>query len=185
MQQSVGTQSNLLRRTRPKSSARQFRAPLHMLAAGRCCEPLAYLPGLAQCYHWTIICFVGRAESCTVLGRDSHCVLRAEKMKRVVLSAMERAADDKVKTLLRECTAVADCWTDSAVRPYLGVAAHFIDNEWNLRSCCLDLMRLPTSHTAANFGHCDVQRCGQVRWQTSVCLGRCRGWGPRGAKFGH
>lgn len=53
----------------------------------------------------------------------------------------------KIKTILSFCISF-DGWSSSAVRGYLGLIAHGIDDSWNLQSFLLALRRITQSETA-------------------------------------
>lgn len=44
-----------------------------------------------------------------------------------------------------------DCWTSVANMPYIGITAHFIDENWILRSCCLACRKMTEDHTGENI----------------------------------
>jgi zinc finger BED domain-containing protein 1 (E3 SUMO-protein ligase ZBED1) len=67
---------------------------------------------------------------------------------------MELVVNQKVREVFKpRCSAAitADCWTDAARRPYLGVTGHYIDNNWNLCNCTFGLMYLPGSHSGTKL----------------------------------
>jgi hypothetical protein len=44
-----------------------------------------------------------------------------------------------------------DCWTSPNMIAFMGVTAHYIDNEWNLQACTIDFMNLPGSHSGSTL----------------------------------
>ena len=61
---------------------------------------------------------------------------------------------DKVLTELKDVQYYADTtdlWTSVANHPYLSFTVHFIDQQWNLCSCCLDTAPLFDDHTGQNI----------------------------------
>ena len=61
---------------------------------------------------------------------------------------------DKVLTELKDVQYYAgttDLWTSVANHPYLSFTVHFIDQQWNLCSCCLDTAPLFDDHTGQNI----------------------------------
>ena len=42
-------------------------------------------------------------------------------------------------------------WSSYTGEPYLSYTVHFLDNEWKLKSHCLQALYLPEDHTADNI----------------------------------
>jgi hypothetical protein len=70
---------------------------------------------------------------------------------------VDRFYDDKraeVEKALERATAIAvttDCWTSLAKHGYMTVTAHFMRNDWVMRSYVLDTVEVPGKHTAENL----------------------------------
>ena len=68
----------------------------------------------------------------------------------------------KVSAELDPCPALAittDGWTSSATESYVTLRAHFIDDNWKMRSLGLQTRHCPDSHTAENLRYifCSLQ----------------------------
>ena len=48
-------------------------------------------------------------------------------------------------------SATTDMWSSYTGEPYLSYTVHFLDNEWKLKSHCLQALYLPEDHTADNI----------------------------------
>ena len=48
-------------------------------------------------------------------------------------------------------TATTDLWTTCNSHPYLSYTVHFIDDDWQLQSLCLDTVPLFENHTGENI----------------------------------
>lgn len=63
-----------------------------------------------------------------------------------------------VKEIIREelskseaISLTADCWTSPSQHPYMSITAHFTDQNWNLKSYCLECCSLNIEHIANNL----------------------------------
>ena len=48
-------------------------------------------------------------------------------------------------------SATTDLWSSVGLKPYLSFTMHYIDEEWKLRSRCLQTSFLPEDHTGNNI----------------------------------
>ena len=108
--------------------------------------------------------------------------------------------DDVVKPAVKSATyftATTDLWTSSARHPYLSFTVHFIDDNWELRSYCLDTVPPFEDHTGQNLAEAAVDILGNWELQSEnlVCTTTDNGsnfiaafqtleW-PRISCFGH
>ncbi|KAL2897450.1 Zinc finger BED domain-containing protein RICESLEEPER 2 [Bienertia sinuspersici] len=61
---------------------------------------------------------------------------------------------ERLKSFLRECLSelnsrvcfTCDCWSACTSRGFLTLTAHFVDNNWNLKSCILNFRYFPPPH---------------------------------------
>ena len=94
-------------------------------------------------------------------------------------------------------TATTDLWTSSAKHPYLSFTVHFIANDWELRSFCLDTVPVFEDHTGQNLAETVLDILGNWELQSEqlVCTTTDNGsnfiaafetleW-PRISCFGH
>ena len=51
----------------------------------------------------------------------------------------------------KQFAVTADLWTICSNHPYLSYTVHFIDDDWQLQSLCLDTVRLFVDHTGENI----------------------------------
>jgi hypothetical protein len=49
-------------------------------------------------------------------------------------------------------SATSDLWSSRTSEPYTSLSVHFIDNNWDLRSYCLETVYFPEDHTAEEIG---------------------------------
>jgi hypothetical protein len=49
-------------------------------------------------------------------------------------------------------SATSDLWSSRTSEPYMSLSVHFIDEEWALRSYCLETVYFPEDHTAEEIG---------------------------------
>ncbi len=54
-------------------------------------------------------------------------------------------------SLVKNFAATTDMWSSETGQPFLSYTVHFIDNEWKLRTYCLQALYLPVDHTASNI----------------------------------
>ena len=54
-------------------------------------------------------------------------------------------------SLAKSFAATTDMWSSETGQPFLSYTVHFIDNEWKLRTYCLQALYLPVDHTASNI----------------------------------
>ena len=47
--------------------------------------------------------------------------------------------------------ATTDLWSSVTSAPYMSYTVHFIDQEWNLQSWCLQTLFVPQDHNANNL----------------------------------
>ena len=52
---------------------------------------------------------------------------------------------------VKHFAATTDMWSSETGQPLLSYTVHFIDNEWKLRTYCLQALYLPVDHTASNI----------------------------------
>ena len=82
--------------------------------------------------------------------------------------------DNVVKPAVKSAayfTATTDLWTSSARHPYLSFTVHFIDDNWELRSYCLDSVPLFEDHTGQNLAEAAVDILGnwELQRESLVC----------------
>ena len=51
----------------------------------------------------------------------------------------------------RRISLTFDAWTSSTMTPYLGITAHYIDGDWEMRSVLIYFGELPGSHSGENI----------------------------------
>lgn len=59
-----------------------------------------------------------------------------------------------IRGILAEANYIAlttDCWSSANLHPYMSLTAHFINDQWQLESACLNCCSLDVDHTAANL----------------------------------
>jgi hypothetical protein len=68
-------------------------------------------------------------------------------------------------------TATTDLWTSSAKHPYLSFTVHFITNDWDMRSYCLDTVPLFEDHTGQNLAEAvqDILANWELTSERLVC----------------
>ncbi len=54
-------------------------------------------------------------------------------------------------SLIKNFAATTDMWSSEMGQPFLPYTVHFKDNEWKLRTYCLQALYLPVDHTASNI----------------------------------
>ena len=72
----------------------------------------------------------------------------------VLLSQLYSATKERVREELRSASSVTittDCWTSITNENYLSVTAHYLDNNWHLKSSVLECFVYDQKHTAANL----------------------------------
>ena len=52
---------------------------------------------------------------------------------------------------VKHFAATTDMWSSETGQPFLSYTVHFIDNEWKLRTYCLQALYLPVDHKASNI----------------------------------
>jgi hAT family C-terminal dimerisation region len=88
------------------------------------------------------------------LGLDASAALPQTFFKRTLMPTMLAVCQNRVRAIFSRLCSVsltADAWTSRNGEPFLGVTAHFVDEQWKLRSCTLDLIYAPSSHSANNL----------------------------------
>jgi len=66
------------------------------------------------------------------------------------LPAIREALTARIQHLLSQASSVAgtsDSWTDARLRKFVSLTLHFVDDDWNLQSLCVDVFSLLESHT--------------------------------------
>jgi hypothetical protein len=68
-------------------------------------------------------------------------------------------------------TATTDLGTSSAKHPYLSFTVHFITNDWDMRSYCLDTVPLFEDHTGQNLAEAvqDILANWELTSERLVC----------------
>ena len=68
-------------------------------------------------------------------------------------------------------TATTDLWASSAKHPYLSFTVHFIANDWELRSFCLDTVPVFEDHTGQNLAETvlDIHGNWELQSEQLVC----------------
>ncbi len=56
-------------------------------------------------------------------------------------------------SLIKNSAATTDMWSSETGQPFLPYTVHSIDNEWKLRTYCLQALYLPVDYTASNIAH--------------------------------
>ena len=75
-------------------------------------------------------------------------------MSRVAIPAAYGSTKEQVVQDVEQAeyySATTDCWSSQGLKPYLSYTVHYIDNQWSLKSYCLQTMYLPEDHTANNL----------------------------------
>lgn len=92
-------------------------------------------------------------EAFLVFG-DAGIALTSYVMKAYVLPVMLELVEEKLKEIVCAQDSLAitfDGWTDVGLKNYLGVTGHYINNDWELQDCVLDLVFMPEGHDAKNL----------------------------------
>ena len=72
----------------------------------------------------------------------------------------------KVKELLKPVATIgitSDSWTSAATQSYVTMTGHFIDEEWLMKSLCLQTRHCPESHTAEHLK--EIYLDAFVKWE--------------------
>lgn len=75
---------------------------------------------------------------------------KADKLKQLMNQRFikeERLIMEEIKAIKSKISFAHDAWTASNDLPFLGVSAHFIDDNFKLQNALLDFVPLPGSHT--------------------------------------
>lgn len=81
-------------------------------------------------------------------------ILSADTIKRRILGLFQSKQFEMEETFnALDCKVsfTTDCWTSPNMIAFMGVTAHYIDNDWNLQSFTIDFMNLHSSHTGSNL----------------------------------
>ena len=89
----------------------------------------------------------------TLLKPGVTFMSRATLKRRIMDRFSSKAADMRFFFDNLDCrvSLTTDCWTSPNNIAFMGITAHYIDNDWVLRSVTLDFIRLPGSHTGENL----------------------------------
>src|SRR4030095_2140389 len=87
---------------------------------------------------------------------SGHTVKR-DAMKRH--HEQERGVGERLRNAGGKISVTLDCWTSPNNTAFLGITAHYIDNDWALQSFLLDFVPLPGDHTGENLCEAFVGVC--------------------------
>jgi hypothetical protein len=86
----------------------------------------------------------------------------ADTIKRDIMKCHREEADrigDRLCNAGSKISVTLDCWTSPNTKAFLGITAHYIDDNWILQSLLLDFVPLPDLHTGENLCEAFVATC--------------------------
>jgi hypothetical protein len=96
------------------------------------------------------------------LGGPNAAVPSASTVKRDIMSMFD-AEKARVRALLQEVPGklsfAVDAWTSPNMKPFLGITAHWTDEDWCLQEVLLDLVPLTGPHSGENLCTAFVDTC--------------------------
>ena len=72
------------------------------------------------------------------------------------LASTRKKASDSI-SVTKHYAATTDLWSSATSAPYMSYTVHFIDQEWNLQSWCLQTLFVPQDHDAYNLAEVMVE----------------------------
>jgi len=71
----------------------------------------------------------------------------------------EARVNEQLRNAASKVSVTLDCWTSPNNKAFLGITAHYIDNDWKIQSLLLDFVPLYGDHTGENLCEAFVDVC--------------------------